>query len=239
MEFFQPKIIDFESKQKLYEVAAEHVFSVIFDTLGLEGLFRLAVSGGKTPMNLYQKLGHETALEWESVELYQTDERFSSNPDELNQFEILKNFGEDTISRLKSLSLIKTTESVGGDIDLAVKNYSEILETLDEVLFDMTILGIGADGHIASLFAKQAYLKHTKELVLATKAPAEFVSPQRISLSMESVLNAKELVVLVVGSEKKGIVQEIISGQKSASEFPAKFLLLHPRVTIFQCTDEE
>jgi 6-phosphogluconolactonase len=234
MQFFQPKIIDFEDKTQLYSTVVEHIFSLISYTIGQEGSVRLAFSGGQTPFPVYEKLGRDSGLDWEGVEIYQTDERFSQNPVELNQIAIAEALGQDTVGRLKSFNMMKVNQTIQD----AVRTYTETLDSLDSPLFDLTVLGVGTDGHIASLFPNNSYLKHTDELVLPTLAPAEFVSPERVSLSLESVLNTKEIIVLLVGSKKKGVLEEMLGGKKSATEFPAKFLLLHPNVVIFQCLED-
>ena len=121
---------------------------------------------------------------------------------------------------------------------MTIKEYSEKLDTLDGSFFDFTVLGIGQDGHIASLFPGGKYLKHQEETVIQTSAPRDFAVGKRISLTVESILSSSEILIMLVGENKQEALQEMLEGEKPATQFPAKFLLAHPNVRIYCCFAE-
>lgn len=230
MEIYKPNVVDFETPQYLYKQAQDLLVDKILDTLTEESVFRMALSGGKTPLPLYQELAKNPIVNWDRLEIYQTDERcVDSGSIESNQFHFRQAF-EDIIPVIKEFNMF----DMDLEIDETVNIYSQKIEALEEPFFDLTILGVGRDGHIASLFPKGEYLKHLPNRVLKTVAPTEFAVAKRLSLSIETILNSKEILILVTGSEKIATVQELLDGKLSASEFPAKFLLAHPKLTIYQ-----
>lgn len=237
VNIFPPKIIQFESKEKLYEMAYLNLEESILSHQAHKGKCRIALSGGNTPLELYQKIGKSPVIDWQKMEIYQSDERFIENTDEKsNQFQIKKSLGIETITKLEEnfgVFWLKNDEK----IDKCLENYNEILESLDGIWFDEIILGIGADGHIASLFPEGDYLCHQETAVIATES-VFFEVAQRLSLTIESLLNSEKITVLLVGSNKSGVLQELVEGKLSAANFPAKFLLSHPNVHILACFED-
>lgn len=229
-ELYKPKITEFGSEEQLYNYAETFVLDEMLETIGEEGSFRLALSGGGTPLPLYHALGSNSSLPWEDVELYQIDERYvSPSEDESNQKHIKEMFGEDTLERCKDVYFFKTET----DLDECVRHYEAVMESLEAPSFDLSIVGIGKDGHFASLFPKGDYLSHQESKIITTEAPAEYTTKTRLSQTIEQVLDSKKILVLLKGEDKAAILHELIKGEKSASDYPAKFLLAHPDLTIF------
>jgi 6-phosphogluconolactonase len=121
-------------------------------------------------------------------------------------------------------------------LENTVKSYKSILEMLDVPLFDLAILGVGEDGHIASLFPNNDYLKGDQDLAIATKGPNNI---DRISLSLDAILSTKNIIVYMTGENKANVIEEIFYGSKKAIDFPVKFLFAHPNVTIYYCNETE
>lgn len=235
IQVFEPKILDFETEEQLYSYAESFVIDQIFSEISTEGTARLALAGGNTPKQLYSILGKNHSLPWEEVEIYQTDERFVPPSSlESNQKMIRDCFGEEVIHRLKTVNFIRTDLTT----DVSISHYSDIISSLDDPLFDLVILGIGNDGHFASLFAEGNYLKHLDQPVISTKAPSSYLTTNRISLSAETLLNSKKILVLLKGESKKEVLTDLLISQKSVKDFPAKLLLSHNNLTIFtSCGD--
>lgn len=225
---YKPKISHFNNKAALYKRATEFLETRILDIQENLGLARLLLAGGSTPFPVYQSLARSVLINWSRVEIYQTDERHvSPNSDLSNQKKILTSFQE--IASEITFHFFNTQIV----IEKTVEDYQELLDQLDEVWFDQTVLGIGEDGHFASLFPKGNYLKHQDYNVIQTTAPDNYEVPERVSLTVETVLNSQEILVLLVGKNKEQVLVEMLEGQKSAQEFPAKFLLAHPKVEIY------
>lgn len=233
MEVYKPILTTFESDEKMYENATIIAVNQILNIIGEKGSARIALSGGKTPIPLYQKLFSNPFIEPELIELYQTDERFVPNDsDESNQKHILDSIGENK-HYFKSINLINTALP----INESISSYNEIIDSLDDVLFDLTILGIGSDGHFASLFPQGDYLNGFQPHVIHTIAKG-FKTKNRISISINDILKSDMILVLLSGESKRHIVPELLEGSKVSLDFPAKFLLCHPNVTILESFQE-
>lgn len=234
INIFPPKITQFESQEQLYESAYLNLEENILSHQSHQGNCRIALSGGFTPMELYQKIGKSPIIDWQKLEIFQTDERFiDQNDQRSNQFQIRKSLGLEACTKLEenfNIYWLKSDEKLEKCLD----KYNEILENLDGVWFDEVILGIGSDGHIASLFPSGSYLKHQENRVIATETSV-FEVTQRLSLTLESVLNSSKITILLVGANKSEVLQELVEGKMSAIDFPAKFLLAHPNVHILAC----
>jgi 6-phosphogluconolactonase len=235
MQIYRPQVLFFETNTLLFNHATIYISDIILDYTGNEGNVKLALSGGNTPTQLYKNLALNPIIPWNMVELYQVDERYVVHDDsQSNQRLIVDSFGESTINLMKSINFFDTTLQ----LEQTVEQYNEILDSLDGELFDITVLGIGEDGHIASLFPKGQYLSHMENKSISTKAPKNYEVEQRLSITVESILSSETIIVLLVGQSKSAIIKELLEGVKSASEFPAKFLLSHPNVHIFQSLEE-
>jgi 6-phosphogluconolactonase len=235
MEIYRPNITFFETDTLMYDHASTYLSDIILDICGNEGLMKLAVSGGSTPIRLYNDLAKNPVLDWENVEIFQIDERFvPTSSTENNQQSIRHAFGEDVIERMRSAYFVNTHLP----LDQSLENYEEVMDSLEDPLFDVAIVGIGADGHFASLFPHGKYLTHLDQKVISTTAGNEYTTKQRISLSIESVLSSETLIVLLKGKDKEGIIKELLEGKRTASEYPAKFLLSHPNLHIFQSMED-
>jgi 6-phosphogluconolactonase len=236
VQIYKPKVIEFES----HEIMQRQVADIIEDRLNLaylnKGVGRVLLSGGSTPLPVYKKLAHSHTLDWQEIELYQSDERYvKANNPLSNQYNIKECFG-DKINNMRAAYFMRTDLD---SVDASVEYYNDIIGSLDGVLFDVAVLGIGEDGHLASLFPKQGkyVLDGEEEFVMSTKANtnAGHKVEDRISLSIETILNAEEINVILSGENKHKVLTELLEGEKKAVDFPAKFLLSHPNVNIYCC----
>jgi 6-phosphogluconolactonase len=231
MQIYKPKIYDCQSQQSFVDVSSDHLVKLILDTNSEYGAVRLALSGGSSPLPILTSLQHNVVLPWDKLNLYLTDERYiDSKADESNQKAIATALGEDVLEQLGSFNTIQTELP----IDMAVANYEEVLLQEEGVLFDGVILGVGPDGHIASLFPQGDYYSTNPKKIITTTAPVDFVVPKRISMTIETILDSNEIILLINGRGKDGILYEMLEGQLPAVSFPVKFLLAHPRLTIYQ-----
>lgn len=235
-QIYKPQVWDFESKDQLFNKALQQITDRIFEINGSEGIVRLAFSGGSTIKPLLKLMRDTNNLPWEQIEIFQTDERYvNKNDARSNQKLIRDSLGIEICQEVHELNLMQTDLP----LKIAVKNYEEKLDTLDGNFFDLVILGVGSDGHIASLFPSGKYLTHLENSVIATTAPEYLEVPQRISLTIESILNSREVILLINGQNKNKVLTQILEGNLSASSYPVKFLLAHPNLKIFHSFDLE
>lgn len=230
IELYKPVVLEFESTDTLYRHACDYIEEKLVVSQSEKGVARLLLSGGQTPMPVYEKLGQSSIINWGGVELYQTDERYVSKelPDS-NQNTISKYLTEDVIEELKEVHFFNASLPV----EQAIADYNERIEALDDVFFDQTVLGIGEDGHIASLFPSSNDLKVKPEVfAIPTLAPENYDIRERLSLTIDTILNSEDILVLLVGERKINVLTELLEGNLPAIDFPAKSLLAHPKVKI-------
>ncbi len=190
--------------------------------------FHITLSGGNTPVPIYRALA-ALAPSLPSAHFYQTDERFvPATHKDSNQ----KMLTETLINRLPKSFPTQNfhTFNTALSIQESLKNYSKILPTQ----FDLTILGIGPDGHIASLFP------HTKALTsrarTAHSTTTQFAIKDRLTITFLPILNSKKILVLLKGPEKAKILEQLSHPQSiTIQNFPAKKLLSHPNLHIIFC----
>ncbi len=184
----------FESREQLFAAAVEVVVEAARRAQAERGKFQLALSGGRTPETLFRLLARERRIDWERVQFYQVDERClpRTSPD--------SNFG-----RLSALLLTPLRIPAGqvfpipDDWARAAAQYERQLPAA----FDLVLLGMGGDGHIASLFPGSPALEETRRRVLRV-APGAEVTPQvdRITLTLPALRTARDTLLLFFGEEK-------------------------------------
>ncbi len=231
-QLYKPFVTEFESRDQFLNLSTNVIESIILENQTNLGIARVALAGGKTPLPIYSKLSRSGAIDWANLEVFITDERNVSNTDEKsNSYQIKKSLGQEVIENLYEFHEFRT------DLlkDECLRDYQVKLDSLDDIWFELCVLGIGSDGHIASLFADTPYLRHQENGAIATLAPREYEIPARYSLTIESILNSREIVVLLEGHNKMQVLTELLEGKLLASQYPAKFLLSHPKVHIYTC----
>ncbi len=184
--------------------------------------FSLVLSGGSTPAAVYRELA-QRKWNWKRVEVYLVDERF------------VPPFHADANAKLvrENLNIQAQFHFWDTDLDLpheAAAMHDAFLQKRTKP-FDVVILGIGPDGHFASLFPHSPALHEKERLALATTTK-EFAIRDRLTMTPPIILAAKKIVVLLKGANKLSILKELESGNKTANEFPAALLRNHPNLKV-------
>lgn len=191
--------------------------------------FLLGLSGGKTPVKLYQQLNKELVLDQKNfpVEFFLGDERNVPWDDSRSNYLLVKNnlLGGNE-EGLKHLHDFRT------DLDRleAVRVYAEELAKLAPDGLDLAIIGLGKDGHFASIFPGFTQWEN-KELAVATETTENEVR-ERYSMSPKYLLNTKKILVLLAGDEKLSVLDKLADQNLTKEVFPAKLLLKHEDVQI-------
>lgn len=182
----------------------------------------LALAGGNTPLVAYKELVEKPktyAIDWNRVRIFLSDERMvpSTHPDS-NQSHV-----QPLFASTKAQTFWPDTSNTNPD--LVANTYEQTI--LDEVpitneipTFDCMLLGIGPDGHTASIFPKSEELKHpSKRLVIpvvdSPKPPAN-----RISFSLRLINNAKQIIILATGEQKASVVKSVVLKEANARAYP-------------------
>lgn len=177
------QLIEFNNRIELYNHAYNLIRGLAPKTMGL--------SGGTTPFPLYQMLKDNI-----EAKMFQIDERYTNDTDELNQVKIDQNF-DNVVYFNTALPLNECRQDYENKLEKELKNP-----------LDIAILGIGIDGHFASLF--EVY-ENKIDKVLITKAPEIYKSKTRLTINKHIIMESKLKLILLVGRDKKNIINKIYS----------------------------
>ncbi|MBV8801034.1 MAG: 6-phosphogluconolactonase [Alphaproteobacteria bacterium] len=181
-------------------------------------VFRMALSGGNTPRLLYEVLGSEyrDRIEWDRVELFWGDERFVPHGDPRSNYRMAR---ETLLARAPVLIDNIHPIVTDGEPDPAARRYELLLKNVygaeflspERPLFDLVLLGLGDDGHTASLFPGAPALEEAAHWVVAAAGH----DVPRITLTYPALESSRAVAFLVAGADKAEIVRRVISGDDS------------------------
>lgn len=187
-------------------------------------LFALFLSGGSTPRALYQLLASEQwrgQIDWRNVELYFGDERCVPPDHADSNFRMVN---EALISKVPIPA--SQVFRIRGEIDPqeAAKEYGLILkEHFEGEGADMMLLGMGSDGHTASLFPGTDALVETDHRCVANHVPHDYIprgTEWRVTVTFPFINRSREILVLCAGRDKQQRVQEVLEGRGDPDELP-------------------
>jgi 6-phosphogluconolactonase len=217
-----PKIQVAADPQALAVTVAEHVVRSAQESLRLTGHFAIALSGGKSPRLLYQTLAdvaHASRIDWASVDVFFSDERCVP-PDSTES-----NFRQATELLLDHVPVAyERIFRLRGEADphQAADEYDQLLRSrFPENGLDLALLGVGDDGHTASLFPGTEALVETKRLCVANYVPGRSV--WRLTMTPAFLNRSYEVLVIASGSAKAAVVQRALEGG-NASEYPVQLI---------------
>ena len=211
--------------------AAEYIASVITAAAGRQGFCSLVLSGGSTPAPVYRRLA-DLKVPWSLVHLFWGDERHVSPSDPNNNYYMAE---ENLLSRIpvppENINRIHTeflsADDAAETYEQIIRNFAAEHPLRDDrsVLipaFDLVLLGIGADGHTASLFPDSSALRETERLVVATGIPDMEPKVRRITMTIPLLNAARTVLFLVSDQSKLPIIQAIENDPETAKDvYPA------------------
>ncbi len=185
--------------------------------------FNMAVSGGTTPRLLFELLGNEysSSIEWKKVRLFWVDERCVEPTDSESNFGMTYDaFLQKTLVQGENTFRMRGEEIP----EYEAERYSNLL--LKELpasggypVFDLILLGMGNDGHTASIFPNDMSLLDSELSVAATVNP--YTLQKRLTLTGNTINNAKQIVFMITGESKSEILKEIVENKPKAKNYPA------------------
>lgn len=183
------------------------------------GRFLVSLAGGSTPMKLYIKLADEK-LDWSRVHFFWGDERCVPIDDDGNSFGQTKKVLFDKIGATNIHRVNTDLPPVS-----AATHYANTLKFFAEPprdfpRFDLVLLGLGEDGHTASLFPNSPV--NVDESVIAVTAQYQDRPANRVTLTQKVFNEAREIWFLVTGKNKAEILNTVINGEKNVELYPAQ-----------------
>ncbi len=216
--------------QELFSAAAEEVVRTTNEAVAQRGRFTIALSGGSTPKSLFNLLATnaKSTLPWDRMFFFWGDERHVPPTDPDSNYRMAD---ETMLSKIPvAAGNVFRIPTENPDAAAAAEAYEQTLRKFFELKpgefprFDLILLGMGPDGHTASLFPGTAALQEQSRLVVANWV--EKMKTHRLTLTLP-VLNAARCVTfLVSGIDKAPALHEVLESDAPGDQYPSK--LIHP-----------
>jgi 6-phosphogluconolactonase len=200
------------------------------------GCCAVALSGGSTPQEVYRQLASQeraSALEWSQIHLFWGDERCVPPDDADSNFGMAKRVLIDLIpipaANVHRIQGEHPAEYAARVYDMEVREFfgagpSPSARPVDERpgRFDLVLLGLGEDGHTASLFPGSAALEERERWAVPTQVPGS--GAWRVTLTLPVINSASEIVFLVSGGSKARILRDALEGKGPGTGLPARMV---------------
>jgi 6-phosphogluconolactonase len=192
----------FDTLDDLSTAAARYVVGTAREAVQASGAFHFAVSGGRSPWQMFAKL---TGMDmpWDNTVIWQVDERVAPADDPDRNLAHLRQSLAGRSTEILPMPVEDT------DLDAAARAYGEELPAR----LDLVHLGIGPDGHTASLVPGDAVLEVTDRPVAVTAG--EYQGRRRMTLTYPGLARARQLLWLVTGEDKRDALDKLLAGDPS------------------------
>lgn len=217
-------LLVFDTPEQVAQAAAERFVDYSIASIGEHGSFATALAGGSTPRRAYELLAgaeYRDQVDWSRVHLFFGDERMVA-PDSVESNYRMIN--EALMSRVALPS--QNVHRINGETtpQESAESYEAELKsffgTTDWPRFDLVFLGMGDDGHTASLFPGSDALKEKVRWVVATTHPQS--QQARITLTLPVINRAARVTFLVTGEKKAAPLVHVLHGDAAKEELPAR-----------------
>ena len=230
----------FKNSEDLNRFAAERFVRIGSEAIEKRGRFTVALAGGSTPKSLYRLLAScdfKDLIDWRKVYFFLGDERNLPPDHKESNFRMAKeNLFEPLRIAPENIFRWKTEFGEAGKV---AENYAEMVRNFFELKagspdgadgvspqfprFDLVLLGMGEDGHTASLFPETSALRERDKIAAAN--PVEKLETVRLTLTFPVINNAANVIFLAAGKEKAAALQMILEGEFQPEKYPAQYVL--------------
>ncbi|AZA90063.1 6-phosphogluconolactonase [Chryseobacterium nakagawai] len=228
----------FNTLDTLYKKAADTFIELSGQSIQKNGKFVVAVSGGSSPKAIFSLLAtseYADKIDWNKVYVFWVDERWVALDDEKSNFKMTLEtlLNKVPVNKDQIFPMYKD----GIDPEEYAKEYETQIRNVlgEEGVFDFILLGMGDDGHTASLFPGEAVLDEKEKWVAAY-----YLKPQemfRITLTEPIINKADNILIVTFGTSKKHALNEVLHGEYNPKLYPLQLIKKKDGVQIF--TDEE
>ncbi len=223
-----PDILIFPSTARLQQAAAERIAAIAEACIATKGSFTLVLAGGSTPQGVYHLLTKEplrSRIAWPEVRLLLGDERYvPSDHDDSNLLAARLTLINHVPIPSDQIFPVPTYYAEPAEAAAVYAQQVEALLAAAGGRFDLVLLGIGPDGHTASLFPENPALDSPPGALVVAVEHAPKPPPQRISLTAEALNHAEHTIFLVTGADKAAAVRAIVHGEGDPRQMPARMI---------------
>lgn len=229
----QKKILIFENSYALTNYFLRHWREWTTESARDHNYFSVAFSGGRSPVEFYCRLSNHNDFElWQKTHIFLADERFVPQDDENSNLKLIK----DNLLNYLSLDAgqIHPVNTNVPNVNVAATEYAVELGKFftphdgDLPRFDLIILGVGEDGHTASLFSNGDGLREQTRYTVPVSL--NYLKHERVSLTLSVINNARRVVFVVTGRAKARVIKDVLEGK---AELPSALVKPHQGELIF------
>ncbi len=228
----------YKSQKKVLKALAKAFYK--FTLSSNQSHFHVALSGGSTPIGFFDRLAGKYAqkIEWERLHFWWCDERCVPPDDEESNYKLACDhlFSKIDIPEC-NIHRIRGEELPEEEAKDYAKRISKMLNHRGAYpVFDIVLLGVGEDGHTASIFPGQLELFEEDKICSATRHP--LTGQSRITLTGRVINNASMIVLLVTGAKKARRIAEIMNNDEAAKLLPAYYIAPENGVLVWFIDEE-
>lgn len=217
----------FPDRDALFQGAADEFVRQANASVADRGRFTIALAGGSTPKGLYSLLATTSALPWDKIYFFFGDERHVPPDNPESNYRMAR---EALLSKapIPAQNIFRVAAE-NSDAAQAAQAYEKTLRQFFQPAttfprFDLILLGMGPDGHTASLFPGSKGLQERSRWVISNWV--EKFKTDRITLTLPVLNNGAVVMFLAAGADKTETLKEVLRGTKPGEQFPSK--LIHP-----------
>jgi 6-phosphogluconolactonase len=217
----------FSDLDSLSKAGADLFVKLSEQSIAERGVFHVALSGGSTPKRMFELLAtdaYREIIDWSKVHAFWGDERFVSPTDEQSNEHMARKALLDQVP-IPAQNIHGMFQQ--GDVESAAQAYEVLIrkELGDKLALDLTMLGIGPDGHTASLFPGEPAVHETERLVVAGLGHAGVA--QRITMTPPLINRSHCVLFLVAGADKVAPMKRVLEGPENWEETPSQAVARH------------
>lgn len=208
-------------------VVADELVASVLEAVEERGACHIALSGGRTPGRVYRSLAFPPRVEeipWDKVTLLWGDERWVPHDNTHSNYKMvhdtLLNFLDDSLPEVLPIDTGLTTPQEAAEAYAKLLKAQNLPLRNDLPQLDILLLGLGEDGHVASIFPDSELLNASEAVCAAVTKPE--TGETRVTLAPAILKNAKRILFLVTGEAKAEVMKKVFSGEGDLKSLPAR-----------------
>jgi len=207
------------NREETLHFSVEQIIKIANESIADHDYFSIALSGGSTPKAIFQALAdpkNRDRIDWTKVKLYWSDERAVPHSNPESNFKMAMDAGFSSLPIPESQIFRMEAEK---DVEHHAHHYESLIKSnIPDGKFDFVMLGMGEDGHTASLFPHTHGLHSDGKWVVGNFIPEKDV--WRMTLTYECINRARNIVIYVLGTSKAPMVKQVFTGNYDPDQYP-------------------
>ena len=218
-----------KNQEEIFTKSVDMFIEIANQAIAARGYFSIALSGGSTPKGMYALLAsdaYKDKVDWNKVHLFWGDERSVAPDNDQSNYRMAN---EAMIKKVPiPAENVHRMEAERQDIEQAAKDYEAAIKQVmpfadgEQPCFDLILLGMGDDGHTASLFPHTKVLSENTRTVVVNWV--EKFNTNRMTLTAPAINNARNVVFMAAGANKEQPLKEVLSGAPNSDLYPSQLI---------------